>query len=376
MPRPTLASLLEDFRNWNKTQDWMLNKQRDIYGNEDPDTIALNEKLAGIGTADMGMMGSSVGGLAGTFIGKSGAQRLGLQGLMEQAERMHAAGMPREEIWSKTLSMLAPDKNWIHEIPDTEAKIINNSRTGGAVYLEHPLLKQAYPEQPRVKQQGMTNMPEGTAALFVPWRDKLDWSLGDKGAIYYPSGTVPPKQDLLHEFQHWVQEHPENKWTGGGNPEQFDPIGAERARDLLSWRKEMERYMQEKGYDPKRNSDAWMNAETALVNDYYNLGAHEFVPSREIRDEARNYLYGIGQSERANLEDIVSAYGLDKFTSARKPYDMYNRLWGEAQARLTEKRADYTPAQRANIYPWKDLDVPEEELIQLDRKGLARLLQR
>lgn len=67
MPRPTLASLLEDFRNWNKTQDWMLNKQRDIYGNEDPDTIALNEKLAGIGTADMGMLGSSVSGLAGAL---------------------------------------------------------------------------------------------------------------------------------------------------------------------------------------------------------------------------------------------------------------------------------------------------------------------
>lgn len=76
MPRPTLASLLEDFRNWNKTQDWMLNKQRDIYGNEDPDTIALNEKLAGIGTADMGMMGSSVGGLAAMLRASHGSPHL------------------------------------------------------------------------------------------------------------------------------------------------------------------------------------------------------------------------------------------------------------------------------------------------------------
>jgi hypothetical protein len=76
MPRPTLASLLEDFRNWNKTQDWMLNKQRDIYGNEDPDTIALNEKLAGIGTADMGMLGSSVGGLAGMIRASHGSPHL------------------------------------------------------------------------------------------------------------------------------------------------------------------------------------------------------------------------------------------------------------------------------------------------------------
>jgi len=67
---------LEDFRNWNKTQDWMLNKQRDIYGNEDPDTIALNEKLAGIGTADMGMMGSSVGGLAAMLRASHGSPHL------------------------------------------------------------------------------------------------------------------------------------------------------------------------------------------------------------------------------------------------------------------------------------------------------------
>ncbi len=76
MPRPALASLLEDFRNWNKTQDWMLNKQRDIYGNEDPDTIALNEKLAGIGTADMGMMGSSFGGLAAMLRASHGSPHL------------------------------------------------------------------------------------------------------------------------------------------------------------------------------------------------------------------------------------------------------------------------------------------------------------
>jgi hypothetical protein len=67
---------LEDFRNWNKTQDWMLNKQRDIYGNEDPDTIALNEKLAGIGTADMGMLGSSVGGLAAMLRASHGSPHL------------------------------------------------------------------------------------------------------------------------------------------------------------------------------------------------------------------------------------------------------------------------------------------------------------
>ena len=134
--------------------------------------------------------------------------------------------------------------------------------------------------------------------------------------------------------------------------------------------------MQDKGYDPKKNSDAWMNAEQSLINDYYNLGAHEFVPPREIRDEARNWIYKPGESKRSDIENTVSAYGLDKRVTAHTPMDMYKRLWGEAQARLAEKRMDYTPEQRMNKYPWEDLDIPEEELIGFDRKGLARLLKK
>ena len=364
-----LADLLENYRNAVGRSTWNIGRDMDVMSGYDPDLAEFVEK------SSLGTGGHGAGGLAGIFIGESGAARLGLQKLIEQAKKMHAEGVPREEIWNKTLSMLAPDNNWIHEIPDTEAKIIDNSRTGGAIYLEHPLLQQAYPEQSSVKQLGMTNMPEDTAALFVPAQDKLDWSMGNKGAIYYPSGTVPVKEDLIHEFQHWVQEHPENKWSGGGNLEQFNPKEAEKARDLLSWRKQMERHMQEKGYDPKKNSDAWMNAEQSLINDYYNLGAHDFVPSREIRHEASGWTYKPGESERENIENLVSAYGLNKRTSPYNQNEMYRRLWGEAQARLAEKRMEYTPEQRATIYPWEQLDVPEEELIKINRKGLAQLLK-
>lgn len=368
---PSLANLMEDYRNWRGRQDWEQGKGWQDFYSGDPVAQERFEQMSGFGTGTHGV----APGIAGTFITRKGAERLGLSDLMDEAERMHAAGAPREEIWSKTLSMLAPNKQWIHEIPDTSAEVIDNSRTGGAVYLRHPLLQQAYPEQTRVKQLPLQGMPEDTAALFTPWNDRLDWDLGNKGLINYPAGTVPPKEDFIHEFQHWVQHHPENKMPTGGSQYLFDPKEAESARDLLSWRKELERYMQEKGYDPKRNSDAWMNAESALVNDYYNLGAHEFVPSREIRHEASQYNYRPGEDKRKEIEDTVAAYGLNKRTSAFDPMEMYKRIWGEAQARLAEKRMDYTPEQRKSIFPWKDLDVPEEELINIDRKGLAKLFK-
>ena len=367
---PSLADLLENYRNWKGRQDWQSGKEMQDYFGGDPVAQEQFEQLSGFGT-DAG-----VGGVAGTFIGRKGAERLGVASLMDEAEKMHAAGAPREEIWSKTLSMLAPNKQWIHEIPDTGAEIIDNTRTGGGVYLKHPLLQQAHPEQTRVKQLASSDLTPDMAASFTKWNDKLDWDLGNKGTINYPAGVNPQKEDFIHEFQHWVQSHPENKFPEGGNPAQFNSKEAEKTRDLLSWRKELEQYMQNKGYDPKRNSDAYMNAENSLVNEYYNLGAHEFVPSREIRNEARQYNYRLGEDKRKEIEDTVAAYGLDKRTSAFSPTEMYKKLWGEAQARLAEKRMDYTPEQRKSIYPWEDLDVPEEELIDLDRKGLAKLFKR
>jgi len=43
-------------------------------------------------------------------------------------------------------------------------------------------------------------------------------------------------------------------------------------------------------------------------------------------------------------------------------HDVYQRNLGEAEARLTQKRLDYTPEQRQAIFPYDDLDVPRGEL--------------
>ena len=60
----SLASLMEDFRNWRGTEDWKLKKLQDMLGNEDPENIALNEKLMGVGTADMPGAATGLSGLA------------------------------------------------------------------------------------------------------------------------------------------------------------------------------------------------------------------------------------------------------------------------------------------------------------------------
>jgi hypothetical protein len=46
------------------------------------------------------------------------------------------------------------------------------------------------------------------------------------------------------------------------------------------------------------------------------------------------------------------------------PDDIYMRTLGEAEARLTEKRRNYSQALRDRIPPWEDLDVPEYKLLR------------
>lgn len=48
---------------------------------------------------------------------------------------------------------------------------------------------------------------------------------------------------------------------------------------------------------------------------------------------------------------------------------VYRRLAGEAEARLVQKRMNYTPEMRRAVAPWQQFDVPVEQQIL---RGLSR----
>jgi hypothetical protein len=312
MPRPTLASLLEDFRNWNKTQDWMLNKQRDIYGNEDPDTIALNEKLAGIGTADMGMLGSSVGGLAGMLIGEAGAKRAGYGSLIDTAKELYKKGINPEEIFQRTKTFLGPDNKWMHEISDVGANLTVNDK---GINFYHPELEKAYPEYVRLKAnfKELSN-PKAEAQFSAP--DPLLQKFGAQGSVNFNKGVKPSLSTMLHEVQHWIQNKPENQWEPGANLSLYDPA--------------------------------------AVMQDINK------VPSNVAFPKA--------------LEEEANAYGLLKNQQLYSPMEMYKRNFGEAMARNTQKRMYLSPEELANNYWVNTVDVPLNEMTttQMPLFGIGR----
>lgn len=110
----SLASLMEDFRNWRGTEDWKLKKLQDMLGNEDPANIELNEKLMGVGTADIPM---TAGGLAG-MVSKPTLESLNIKANLPDTELFREAiqNTPGAEITKEGLLKMILQRNQLEEM--------------------------------------------------------------------------------------------------------------------------------------------------------------------------------------------------------------------------------------------------------------------
>lgn len=218
MRMPSLASLLEDYRNWRGRQEWESGKGwQDFYGG-DPDMQERMERFQGFGTGSHG-----VGGLAGIFVGSKGAANLGKSEIMSQAEQAFNKGEIPYSAWREhQITRFPHDKQMRLELDDSNALVFpeearHDSNVSSGSYqttlsklLEHPRLFQAYPD--------LKDFPvviggadfrgadgaEGTANLLgAHYR-------GDAGYIgINPKLESDPKglkSTLLHEVQHEIQD--------------------------------------------------------------------------------------------------------------------------------------------------------------------------
>jgi len=278
--------------------------------------------------------------MAGIFAGR-GAKTANLSALVK-AEEMAKAGIPDAQIWKETgWTLNTPDKMPRFEIPDNRM-MYRGTQNGSYAdqVIHHPELFGAYPQL----GGGRIREVAGTGGSYA------DHPMGGMGTIEL--GTDGFVADTAaHELQHAIQSR--EGFARGGSPEMFNQAGdAELAKDALSWKQELLRKRAE-----MPNAD-WIAVENAAVQDYQKMGMMDMLPSREARDLARQpaVLHPDkypNQTDLQDLEGLVSMYGLDKRTSPAKPVDLYNRLAGEAEARLTQSRMNLTPEQRLAQYPYE-----------------------
>lgn len=130
-------------------------------------------------------------------------------------------------------------------------------------------------------------------------------------------------------------------------------------------------------YDPLQLSDekiAFSGGKDVLLHELQHaVQSRESFPSGYTAREMSTYL----QQNHPDLYMELANKG--RLTDSKLMHDLYERIAGEAEARMVQKRADYTPEQLKQNHPLKDYDVPVEELIyreapQLNRKDLLKQL--
>lgn len=315
-----------------------------------------------------------------------------------------AEGLPKFEISDDAARALVPNPEKGQDIP----------RVNLGQVLEHPELYKAYPELQSYSVY--LNKPTGAAGSFDPYNKVFQVDprvLDPQNPFYSPEKA---KNLLLHETQHAVQRL--ENFESGGNPEfarkvfekqknldlgQFDPnleytwnsgmadlkfasnvdyaksldkiinsenIKPSRVTKLSDWYAYSDKIRSEYGSPPKNpgaERDEWYkNAaryiQQQTLKDQNIRTAYDTMSDKDIKSMLR--------SADKTLDSVRNDYF--KFRESKGKYsemkgllnvDLYKRLAGEAEARLTETRSGMTPEQRRMKFPFQQLDVQYEQLL-------------
>ena len=341
--------------------------------------------------------------LAGTFVGKSSKTWDAVQAA-EALKRLEA-GEDAAQVYKDTGYAISPwDKQLRKEISDVPARMkptewttpyedipnYHQSTIGGSV--EHPELFNAYPEyketglylNPSMDSRASWHKadPELGLESYMQWKiDKNsalntqeDWvkRLNDpksedywktqvkrdmEGPFAYNSeeeGMATMKDyvkeqetklenmragqlnetpsDILHEVQHGIQET--EGWARGGSPKEFAYDKAKAFQEIETVNNQLD--MLSRSIDSAKAEHNYKKAEQY----------------KQMYDEAMDY----------KLTELVPRANIE-------PVESYNRLAGEAEARLVQRRRNLTEEQMRQAYPYdpayfyKQTDVPISSLI-------------
>jgi hypothetical protein len=318
-----------------------------------------------------------------------------------------AEGQPKFEISDEAATVSSPNLSQADLIDDVV-------RTNLGSLLDHPDLYAAYPELRNYSVY--LSKPENAAGAFIPSSKafQIDPRVLDPNSPFYSPQKA--KDLLLHETQHAVQRL-ENFETGG-NPE-FARKVFEKQRNVdlgrfdpnldYVWKSGMEdltfaaKVDYAKGLDKIINSDNIKPSRVTKKSDWYaysdkirsEYGAPPKKPGAERDEWYRNALRYM-QEQTLKEPNVRSAYEsmsdkdirkmirdsdktLDavkqdyiKFRETKDKYtemknlsneELYKRLAGEAEARLTETRSQMTPTQRRETFPFNQLDVEYNQFL-------------
>jgi hypothetical protein len=279
------------------------------------------------------------------------------------ADELLSRGISRDEIWTETGWFKDVDEQWKFEIDDSDFKVnpIAGEKgqwltKGGTEvpmaitdFVDHGRTGANYPDllegRARLKtgQSGSYEAP--SARTFGAERYELPAGHNKDGSLVDPEFS---RSVALHETQHGIQQR-EGFAQGGNTATQSDDY----LRDLAN-----------KDYYTQEATNARLSSRKTPE---YKSIQKQIDTILDAGDTENPNLKSLMQNRRAIENLAAKDFDLEAAALSEKtkfnPFDQYQRLAGEAEARNVETRANMTQTQRIANPPWTTLDVPESELI-------------
>jgi hypothetical protein len=274
--------------------------------------------------------------------------------MLRKAEQMAASGADDATVWKETGWWVnTPDGVPRFEINDInskpgypswgtaeDVKQGNTSVGGRRAALLHPELSAAYPD---TKQIGVIFDPSAGASGSYEYGGALGEMI--RTGASRENGRAN-RSTMLHELQHAVQRR-EGMAPGGDPSREFGGVSPdlkaaiEAANDALL-------QLGAKG-------DDLLDVQSlSQVND---PAEHIFQTYQDI---ARSLNLTDRQADKILGPLTKKAFDGDGVLS---PFESYQRLAGEAEARAVQARQNFTQQMRRNTPPWQSYDIPINKLI-------------
>lgn len=295
------------------------------------------------------MGGTQAGSTALRTFGGPNSQTADLR-MQGHAERAWNKGATPEEIWRNTGWWQTPDGKWKYEMSDDKMAYnahpalvgpgglhFTNNHPVDTTYgqmVHHPEIQQAYPMLDKMPVN-FGQLPPGAEAAFAPPKGK-----GDPGRLLF-GDELPFFSTMAHETQHAIQR--QEGWSPGGSPNlawvSQHPTLAPYFRDSVS--DQVYKLTTPRSYD-----------------DYFKV----FGPPPAGVDPMAIYQKYLKNVQNTKIQPGSQLHH-DILNFAAQ--DVYDRLGGEVEARLTQHRLGMTPQERIQRPPWLDYDRPPQQQIFL-----------
>lgn len=291
------------------------------------------------------------GGMVGMFIGKGAKTWDAIKAA--KALEMEAAGNAPEAIWRDTGTFRGADKQLRQEIDDSivpqkmqlkEKTLFSYPEISKSV--PHKELFEGYPDLADIKlapNYGSANGAYDHAQNVITLNPKM---IGE----FLPSQASQAKSTQLHELQHAIQQR--EGWAIGGSPEGMavEFSQAKQKQDFYSTVDALAR-------EAEQTFNGDVSKAAASLND---IGI-EVTPEHisELMTIGSKKASDLSSQYEARLKELGGGYGQSSDTGM----NLYKRLAGEAEARLTQARMKMSALQRAASYPPSMFDVPMDQQI-------------